>query len=222
MATNIDEFKRFTEYVSNKVQNGNSVTPTQFNEVANRAQMQVFEKDRGIFIAEQIASDYLKSFLKQKYYTGPFVTGEVSLPTDYQHTTSVRSYHKKKDGTAIEVEVLEVKNADWGEITSSSLNKASSRFPKYSEFKSILRLLPATLSTITLEYFATPIKPLWAFTVVNGRPVYDPANSVDFEWDDFAMNNVAAYYLQLIGVNLKDNELSQFTQVYKQETNSGI
>jgi len=222
MSVNINDFKNFCEFVSNKEQSGNSVTISQFNEVANRAQLQVFEKDRAVFVKEQVASDYLKTFLKRKIYNGPFVAGEFTLPTDYQHTNSLRSYHVKKDGKAIEVEVLEVKNADWGEITASSLYEATSRFPKFSEFKDIVRILPTDVGTVTLEYFSTPTAPSWEFTTVNGRPVYDAGASTDFEWDDFAFNNVAAYYLSLIGVNLKDTELANFTQMYKQETNSVI
>jgi len=222
MAVNIDEFKRYVEFVSNKVQSGNSVTPSQFNELAHRAQMQVFEKDRTVFVAEQIASDYLKNFLKRKTFTGPFLAGEFSLPLDFEHTNSMRSYRIRKDGKTNEREIIEVKNADWGEILGSSLFEANTVFAKFSQFKNIMRVVPKDLSTVTLEYFATPARPLWAFTTINGRPVYDAANSVDFEWDEFAMNNVAAYYLALIGVNLKDAELSQFTQQYKQETNSVI
>ncbi len=222
MAVNIDEFKRYVEFVSNKVQSGNSVTPSQFNELAHRAQMQVFEKDRAVFVGEEIASDYLKNFLKRKTFTGPFLAGEFSLPIDFEHTNSMRSYRVKNNGTTNEREIREVKNADWGEILGSSLFEADNVFPKFSQFKKTMRVLPKTLNTVTLEYFATPPRPLWAFTTVSGRPVYDAANSVDFVWDQFAMNNVAAYYLALIGVNLKDTELAQFSQVYKQETNSVI
>jgi len=223
MAVNINEFKKFVEYVSNKDQSGRSVSVDQFNEAAHRAQMQVFEKDRAIFVAEQIASDYLKEFLKKKIFNGPFLAGEFNLPSDFEHTTALRNHHLKKNGKTTEVEILEVKNADWGEITSSSLYEPTDRFPKYSEFKNIMRVLPADLKTVTLEYFATPVRPIWAFTPgTTGRPVYDPINSVDFEWDQFAMNNVAAYYLALVGVNLKDTELANFTQMYKEETKSLI
>ena len=59
MSVNIDSFKRYTEYLANKKQSGNSLTPKQFNEAANRAQMQVFEKDRAVFISEGIAHNAL-------------------------------------------------------------------------------------------------------------------------------------------------------------------
>ena len=73
---------------------------------------------------------------------------------------------------------------------------------------------------IELDYFKTPPAPVWGYTTVNNRPVYDPATSTNFIWDSFALNEVAAAYLALIGVNLKDNELAAFAQMYKQETNS--
>ena len=220
MAANINDFRNFTEFVSNKAQVGNSLTVTQFNDVAHRAQMQVFEKDRAIFIAKEICSDYLKTFLITTVKNGPFAAGEIPMPDNLEHITSVRSYHIKSDGLGMEVPVQEVKNKYWGEVTSSSLFSATSRFPKYTEFNGHLRVLPINTNNITIDYFRTPIKPIWAYTTVNGRPVYDSSSSTNFEWEDFALNNVAAYFLQMVGVNLKDGELLNFTQQYKQETNS--
>lgn len=222
MSVNINDFKNFTEFLSNKAQAGNSLTPAQFNQAANRAQVQVFEKDRAVYVSEELTSDFLSTFLKTKIFNGPFVTGEIIKPTDFQHIANVRSYHIKDDGVGTNVDLKGVKSSNWGEIISSSLSVPTSRWPKYSEYGNTLRILPTDLDTVTIDYFKTPIKPVWAFTVVNGRPVYDATNSVNFEWDDFATNNVAAYFLQLVGVNLKDGELANFANMYKQETNSVI
>jgi hypothetical protein len=220
--TDISVFKNFTEYVSNKNQAGNSLTVSQFNDVAHRAQMQVFEKDRAIFITEGIMSDFLKTFASTRIYNKNSAVGEFVIPVDLEHISELRTYHLKKDGTGIDVELDEVKNSDWGKITGSSLFEASSRFPKYSEWGSVVRYLPKDLNILTLDYLRTPVAPEWAFTTVNNRPVYNAANSVNFEWADFSFNNVAAMFLQIVGVNLKDAELSNFAQLYKQETNSVI
>jgi len=222
MAVNINEFKNFCEFVSNKVQSGNSVTPSQFNEVAHRAQMQVFEKDRALLVSSGEVSDFLKEFIATKIFNGPFVTGEIILPTNHEHTSEIRSYHIKANKKGIEVPVDQVKNTDWGKILSSALNEPTTRFPKYSELSNMIRIAPGSLSTVTIDYYRTPVKPVWGFDLINNRAVYNASKSTDFEWDDYALNNVAAYYLQLIGVNLKDTELSAFTQQYKQETNSAL
>ena len=221
MPTNINEFKLFTEFVSNKVQVGGTVSPSQFNELAHRAQLAVFEKDRKIFLMTENASDYLQFFLKNITLTVP-LTGNLTYPSDFQHTASVRSYYVRPDGNSVEIPVAEVKNPNWGEIYISQLQKPSLRFPKYSEFNDHFKLLPVTIGTVMIDYFKMPIAPVWGYTTVSGRPVYDPSSSTDFEWGAFAFNNVASYYLQLIGVNLKDVELSSFAGLYSKETNSPL
>lgn len=218
MSVNVNSFKGFVEFVSNKVQSGNAVSPSQFNEVADRSQMQLFEKDYETFIQTKNVSDFLKTFLKNKTTTVP-LTGELSNPSDLQHIASIRSYYVKETG-GVEVPVEEVRNESWGAISTSELLPATKRFPKYSKFGAVIRFAPKNVGIIMLDYFKKPTAPVWGYTTANSRPVYDPNTSTNFEWDEFAINNVAAIYLSLIGVNLKDNELAVFAQQYKQETNS--
>lgn len=217
MSKNINEFKEFVEFCANKVQSGNSVDTDQFNELANRAQMQLFEQDFNTFLQTKSVSEYLKTFLKN---TSILINtfGEGNYPSDFQHVSSMRSYFVPTKGNAYEVEVKEESNADWGKLQASQLFKATKRWPKYSEFGSNLRFLPRDLGVAQLDYFKTPVKPIWGFTVVSNDPVYNPSTSTDFEWDDFSTNQVAAMYLALIGVNLKDGELAQFAEMYKAQT----
>jgi len=220
MATSIDTFKRNYEYIAKKSQIGNTLTIPQFNEMAHRAQMFVYEKDRAVYISQGEASDYLKSFLKTKTYSSTSIFGEITMPNDLEHVVGMRSYYVKADGDGIEVPMVEIKSSDWGSVTSSSLFAATKRFPKYAEFGDVIKFIPRTLTNITVDYFKTPLHPEWAYTTVNSRPVYDVANSIDFEWDEFAMNQVMGAFLSFVGVNLKDVELSNFAQMFKQEANS--
>lgn len=221
MSVNINEFKEFCSFVANKTQIGGTLSPSQFNEIANRAQMVVFEKDRAIFIETQNISDYLSLFLKETITSVP-PTGMVSYPSDFEHTASIRSYYVRAAGGSTEIAVQPVKNYDWGDISSSQVQTPTKRFPKYTEFASEYRFLPFDIGTVMIDYFKTPIPPVWGYTVPSGRPVYDPATSTDFEWDSFAFNNVAAVFLQMIGVNLKDGDIASFAQMFTQETNSKL
>lgn len=47
-------------------------------------------------------------------------------------------------------------------------------------------------------------------TISSNRPVYDPANSNDPEWEDIDIDNIIYLLLQDIGVNMRDSELEQF------------
>jgi hypothetical protein len=214
MSKNIDEFKRFVEFVTNKVQSGNTVTPTQFNEVANRAQMAVFERDYKRFLQDDTITDFLSYFLKNSTIIVNSA-GQGNYPSDFQHTSSMRHYYVRPGEISAEVPVIEENNFDFGRLQISQLFKPDARFPKYSCFSTHFRFLPRDLGIATLDYFATPVKPFWAYTVANNAAVYSPSGSTDFEWDDFATNEVAAVYLAFIGVNLKDAELSNFAEMFK-------
>ncbi len=221
MSVNINYFKNFVSFLQNKNQIGGTVSPAQFNDLANQAQFLIFEKDRQIFLETQQTSDYLELFLKNKT-TSVHPDGTLPYPSDFQHTASVRSYYVRPSGLSTEITVDPVKNRDWGDIASSQLQQPTKRFPKYTEFKEEFRFLPRDIGTVMIDYFATPIPPVWGYSIVSGRPVYDPATSTDFEFDEFAINNVASVYLQFLGVNLKDMELSNFAGQFKQESNSTL
>lgn len=219
MAVNINTFKNFTEFVANKAQTGNSVTVTQFGLVANQAQLVIFEKDYQTFTKTGEISEYLQTFIKTTNTSVPS-SGVYTLPSDYQHMSSVRHYYVQEDGVGAMIPVNGVDVEEWGLAQISKLMKPSSRFPKYNEAANTLRFLPRTIGLIEMDYFKTPIVPVWGYTTVNNRPVYDPLTSTDFEWDAFALNTVASAYLSLIGCNLKDMELGAFANQFKAETNS--
>lgn len=219
MAVNINNFKLFVEFCANKVQQGGTVSPTQFNLLANRAQMQLFEKDRTMFLQSGVTSEFLKTFLVN-LTTGVPTTGVLSFPSDYLQTSSIRHYYVPATGTGIEVPVDEVSNKELGLIGSSQLSTPTKEFPKYSEFGTEIRFLPKDIGIIMWDYLRTPVAPVWGFTVVSNRPVYSAAASTNFEWSDNFTNEVASMYLSLIGVNLKDGELSSFAQMYKAENNN--
>ena len=217
MGKNIDEFKRFVEFVSNKTQTGNTITPTQFNEVANRAQMAVFERDYKEFLATKNITEFLSFFLKRATILIDSL-GNGPYPSDYEHCASVRSYYAKTSGSAKEVEVTEETNFDFGKLQVSQLYEPTRRFPKYSHFGDSMRFLPKDLGTAFMDYFYTPPKPIWNYTVVSNVPVYSASGSVDFVWGDSSTNLVAAVYLSLISVNLSAEQLAGFSEMFKAQS----
>lgn len=215
MGVSIDYFFRLTDAIANKNQSGNSITISQKNQFANQAQLAKFEADRNGYIETGNLTKYLTFFLKNIVKQVP-PDGNLPYPSDWQHTVSMRSYFIRPNGKSVEVEVSESKDKSWGEIQISSLLMPTSRFPKYMEFANEFRFLPKSIGTVYVDYLATPTPPIWAYTTVNNRPVYDVANSVNFDFEEFSLNEIASIYLSLIGVNLKDGELSAFAQQFQQ------
>jgi hypothetical protein len=213
---NINDFKIYTEGIlSNKVQSGNTITPSQFNIAAHRAQMIVFEKDRLTFLKTGESSDYLDWFLVNTIINPNQLTGYAPYPKGFQHTAGVRSYYNGK-----EQKVDLVTNNAWGEIQQSELMPPTLNFPKYTEFAGEYRFLPRNIGTVMLDYWKEPVKPVWGYKIVNNVAVYDPATSVDFEWESFALEMVADAYISIIAQNLKDQQLAQYAEVKGKQNNS--
>lgn len=213
---NINEFKVYCEnIIANKTQSGNTITPVQFNIAAHRAQMMVFEKDRLMFLKTGESSDYIDWFLKTVTISPNQKTGYADYPKEYQHTAGVRSYY---NGGERKVEL--VTNSAWGEIQQSVLEGPSLLYPKYTEFSGEYRFLPRNIGIVMLDYWKEPQKPFWAYTVVNNVAVYDPVNSVDFEWAQFALEMVADVYIGIIAQNIKDSQLAAYVDNQKKQNNS--
>lgn len=217
MPTNINTFKATSEVLINKVQSGNAVTPTQFNLLADQAQMLCFEEDRLIFLKTGESSDFLDWFLQNIIINPNILTGYAPYPVDFQHTAGVRCYY---NGVERPVELCE--NKAWGETQASELFNPTRIFPNYTEFNGEYRFLPRDIGIVMLDYWKRPTAPVWNYTIVNNVPVYNPSGSVDFDWEFFAFNRIMAVYLQLVGINLQSQPLLQFAAQFKQEAQSVI
>jgi len=177
--------------------------------------MVLFEKDRQTFIETGTASDFFQNFLTLYTAQANFNTGYLAFPSDWQHTSAVRSYY---EGNEYPVDMVE--SSQWGDVLISKLNPPTLRFAKCSEFGNIYRFAPKNVGTVFVDYFKTPVAPHWNFTIVNDEEVYSASGSVDFEFDLFSMNNVAAVYLKMIGCDIKDEFLTGFANQFAAETNS--
>ena len=215
MSVNVNSFKVYCDFIANKVQAGGTTTTVQRNELSHQAQMSCFEKDRLVFIKTGELSDFLKCFLRSTVINPNVLTGFHSYPADFQHTAGVRSYYNKKERP---VELVE--NKAWGEVQVSLLAPPTKQFPKYTEFANEYRFLPRDIGIVMLDYLKEPVKPIWAYTISSNVQVYDPTASVDFEWDAFSLNRVAAEYLSYIGINIQSVQLAQYSQQFKEETKS--
>ena len=151
---NINDFKLYTEYLSNKVQTGNTLTIPQFNQLCYQSVMQKFEGDYQTFLATEEISEFLRIYLKNTPVMVP-LTGEINYPSDYQHVMSLRKYFVNLKGVGRMIQVEEIKNTAWGFIQMSSLSEPTLRFPKYSEFDGIIRFLPKNIGIIEIDYITS-------------------------------------------------------------------
>jgi hypothetical protein len=80
-----------------------------------------------------------------------------------------------------------------------------------------------TVYTGFVNYMRRPVKPVYGYSVVGGRSiVYNPSQSVQLEWKDTDVNFILLKALSSIGINLSDQEASQFAEMKSQENYQGV
>lgn len=232
---NIDEVYRFVQFLSNKSQSGN-LTPKDFNLAADRAMKEWVMKRYGnpaeyqpgrpvprvAWQMTQKISDDLRMLVTAPESYTLNDEGQMDYPSDYLHADAFRYYHSRlaEDGRSTTGDYREVKvlrNSELGGYLSSGIRKPTRKYPVAVFYDTYIQFYPTDLDTIEFNYLRQPKTPIWAYTVSNGRPVYDGDNSVDFEAPDEAHNEIVANICSYLGLNLKDAELVQYAEMAKKQ-----
>ena len=66
-------------------------------------------------------------------------------------------------------------------------------------------------------YIKKPATPVYAYTTVSGRPVYDSGGSTQHEFQNMAEIDFMQDIIRFVAPHLKDADLLQFSSVVKQE-----
>ena len=234
----INELYEFVQFVSNKEQSG-YVKPSEFNLAVDRAQMQLFMErynnpaeyqpgrpvPRVAYQQTQKVSDDLRPFIKKVYQ--PLLNGGKflwsNLP-DYMHLSSLRAQYYKVDNTTGESELRTsgVRILDDSELSSyldSSIVSPTSEYPIAAIYNGYLQVYPTNITGIDVTYLSRPAKAVWEYTVnaTTEMPDYDSANSINLNWSDELFNEIGVRILSFVGVNLKDNTITQYSELKKQQ-----
>jgi len=221
----IDEVYKFINFIVKKSNAGGYVTPSEFNLLINRAQIQYFNKlygnqndyryDRPVpkisYAVTEKISNSLSPFLSDKTTVTIDANGQCTTPTDMIQMVAVTKEVSGKENEITRVEQDRVANN-----LSSYYDAPDTEFPIYAQLRTKLQFYPKTLASASVIYLKKPTNMAWAFTTVSGRYVYDSLLSVQPLWSDVDMNEVMYIALSYIGVNLKDQEVSQFANIKTQ------
>ncbi len=189
----------------------------------------------------QKVSDDLRVFIRRQSISVD-VNGIMLYPDDYIHFSSA-TYHFIEQPISTEisdencddcpgsgtttVSVGEIKNhtvtvrpvddSELSYILGSSIVYPDEKHPVLAFYQEGVQYHPKTISAVDFVYLRRPIQPLWAFTTdANGRPVYDVFTSVNLEWPEQVFNEIAVRILAFVGVNLREGELTQYSEGKRQ------
>lgn len=97
--------------------------------------------------------------------------------------------------------------------TASSVIDPVAENPMYTEYAGSYIIRPNDIGTVTVAYYRSPYDVKWNYTIVDGRPVYNPVGSVDPEWSDDAIYKILMRMCFNLGIRLKDQELVSYANI---------
>ena len=212
MPRNISQIYDFYRYIVRK-QRGIYVTIPQAMQNLDAGQLDSFElyfKQYGI---DGTVHDALSPFRIYYMFTSD-AAGIVTYPSDYEHIV----------GTAYTVsgstvnEITFVNDDEFVSALMSQLRPVSLMSPIAADRNNGFQIYPSQLQIGFFTYLKRPATPVYAYTQAGRDITYDAAGSTQLEWGDVYINNIIARALSYAGVNMDEQGILQYAEMYKQET----
>lgn len=203
MAT-IDECYRLLKYRATKSGFNGSLSPDDFNLIWNRAEQRHFNNEYKKYLINQESSDSLIVFKTDPITITIDSDGKYTKPVGVLHVDAIRAPYLET-----EVEVVRVEDDRLANHLNSTYDNPTIEFPIYTEYKAYIKFNPKDLTEALLVYLKALTPAKWAYTLVNGRPVYDNANSVQPLWRENDIDEIIYLCGVDLGLNLRDQQTIQ-------------
>lgn len=224
---NINESFLLVNYIVNKFRSG-SISPLEWNIVTEAVNLDAFKFYTGMpemynlrqapvmgWQSNQKVTD-INRHLHIPYYIMRSADGYFKLPSNYAAFSSIMTplFHNSKecDGTP---------ETDWRLVEVVTEAERAIRLqnrvippietkPIASFYAQGVMVDPTTINRIRLAYLRYPIAPVWNYTIVNGQPVYNAANSKDWDWPALIHADLCMRICKYVGINLREDELVRY------------
>ena len=216
----VDEVYTLMQYiVSKNIQQG-YLSPADFNKIINQAQtsyvaymlgdVQKYAPKRPIPPTEYgntlSARTRMTPIIKQ-WVLSVDNTGYSGYPQDYVQVDAMWSYYGYQ-------RVREVEQDKMWAYYNSVIDPVATN-PIYMLLDTGFQFYPEDITNARLSYVSQPPQIVWGYTIVSGRPVYDPANSTDPVWADVTLMDIISRALVMVGVNLQSPVVMQYANDLK-------
>ena len=235
MAVSIDTVYQKVLGILNKEQRG-YVTAHEFNLFANQAQLDLFEQyfydinqfgrmhgnDTEYSDMLNILNEKINIFETTASLT--YNTDHFNLPANiYRLGTIIYSNTTTNNFGVQTTEQIEAERINKNEllyINSSPLTKPTNTRPIFTSDTTGVNVYGASelITDVSCNYIKKPTTPNWAYQIVFGEPLYDAANSIDFELHPSDETELVTKILESAGLLIKDINFYQVGDKEEMET----
>ena len=210
------------------------VTGTEFNLLANNVQNEIFRNyfeeeslDKLKIMLGRTSSGYSELSFIQRQRIQQFAsvavialdTTKFNLPSDL--------YLLEDDGVstsagqAVPNKVIE--EIERGKLVylENSIAKPTTLYPVYELYKGYMIVSPIAVDEIKVRYLSKPTQPNWTSTLVNGQPMFNPADVSynDFDLHPSEFSNIVLRMLTYFGINLREADVVKVAELLKDKMN---
>ena len=219
MAVNIDTVYQKVLTFANKEQRG-YIMPQEFNLFADQAQKEIFEQY--FYDLNQFSrihgedAEYIDFITNVNEKVNFFETTTTITSGTIGGTSAINNLYRLGTVFAGNIIVEEVQPDELAILNSTLLSIPTATRPVYtrSSHTSIADYPNGTASSCT--YIKTPTKPNWGYVVVNGKAMWDPGSTTDFELHPAEENELVYKIMKFAGVSMDKINLMRAGQVQEQ------
>jgi len=208
----INYCKELLQYRATKAGYNGNLSPNDFNRIFSSAERKYFNflyKQYGI---NQDNVDTLTRFKSDPLVITIDSNGKYTKTSDLLHIDSIRH-----TVGGIQVPITKVNDDRLGSYLSSSYDAPDANYPIYVDYKTYIQFYPINLGTATLVYLKDLTPSKWAYTISQGRAVYDATNSVQPNWSSADIDELIYMAGVDIGLNLRDQTVMQVNDIKAKE-----
>ena len=206
MAT-IDECYRLLKLRVSKSGYNGTISPDDFNLIWPRAEMRLFKAKYKAYGINQDNEEGLLYFKTDPLPIAVDVNGKYTKPNNFLKVDSLRHAY---DGSEVEVE--RVSDDTLANHLDSEYAPPTEEFPIYTEYKSYIQFHPKDIGDAIAVFLEDLVPGKWGYTLVGGRPVYNPATSVQPRFNDDDIDEICYMAMSDAGIIMRDTQVQQFAE----------
>jgi hypothetical protein len=197
--------------------NGVTLSPEEFDRYAEMASVALQDDYRGANTATKVSygrnrtlDSRLRQFRVSEHPLSLDLLGYGDYPEDWVQTLNLRTVDYKPIRPIDEDRVSVAVSKD--PYTTPTEDEMI-----YEDLSLQVKVQPAGEASVVMSYLRRPQKARYATIEVNRRPVFDPNNSQNFDWDESQLGELTFRILQLVGVSMDKGQVIQYTAAKQQE-----
>jgi hypothetical protein len=213
---NLDEIYTLLNFYINKEQGG-WYSPEELTMIVDRAQRTLFNNYYLKYQTSQRLDDALAPFKNSFAFTA--LLGVLNNPSDYQDMLAITTTVTDGDDVTTMRPVEILTNDELAYRNLSQIDPPSVFSPIALRIQNTTwQLYPIVQHNGVMVYLKKPRTPFYSYTLMSGRViVYDPAFSVQLEWNEKDILSIILIALNGLGINLSEPDILQWSEMKNQQ-----